>query len=72
MLKLLEFGCFDEIDNAAVQTNDCIERHTLYESIVGELDILGTHSRNNAIVPWHINAVGKLLDYLVHIYVDKD
>ena len=40
--------------------------------IVGELDILGTHSRNNAIVPWHINAVGKLLDYLVHIYVDKD
>ena len=24
--------------------------------IVGELDILGTHSRNNAIVPWHINA----------------
>ncbi|CAX43414.1 SCA1 protein [Candida dubliniensis CD36] len=40
--------------------------------ILGESVISGAHSRNNAIVPWHINAVGKLLDYLVHIYVDKD
>lgn len=33
----------------------------------------GTHKKTiRSIIPWHINAVGKCLDYLVHIRVDED
>lgn len=30
-----------------------------------------TYSEMACLVPWHINAVGKLLNYLVHIYVEE-
>lgn len=30
-----------------------------------------TYSEMACLVPWHVNAVGKLLNYLVHIYVEE-
>lgn len=54
-----------------------------YKKLIVLNDILGTTENNvhaageantsdlHALVPWHINAVVKALDYLVHVYVEE-
>ncbi|KAL6452516.1 SSN2 Mediator of RNA polymerase II transcription subunit 13 [Candida maltosa Xu316] len=41
-------------------------------SLDGAKEDIELSENYNAIVPWHINAVGKLLNYLVHVYVDEE
>ncbi|RCK55422.1 Mediator of RNA polymerase II transcription subunit 13 [Candida viswanathii] len=42
------------------------------ESIDSEFEDSKNLERSSQIIPWHVNAVGKLLNYLVHIYVDEE
>lgn len=42
------------------------------ESIDNPVEGSNYSDKTSQLVPWHINAVGKLLNYLVHIYVDEE
>lgn len=46
-----------------------------YKKLIALNDVLGVctdRETTRALVPWHINAVVKTLDYLVHVYVDEN
>lgn len=78
-VNLLSCSNYWNLDNLMKMMLSQYKNLTTLNDILGMRPIHGTEAdtaslgyfQTTCVVPWHINAVGKLLNYVVHIYVEE-